>query len=317
MRADRLLSLMMLLQARGKMTAQALAEELEVSRRTILRDVDALSFAGIPIYTDGGHGGGITLDENYRVKLNGLNEAEVHALVLSSNASLLADVGLGDAADNSLLKLFTALPSLHEQAARDIQNRIYIDPIWWWHSRQKLDFLGELQRAVYDDRLIQIIYEKHDGAVIDRIVAPYGLVSKASVWYLIASHEGQFRSYRVSRLDNITVIDKQFTRDTNFDLAEHWQASIQGFMTDLKQYTFTLRVQNTKRNIVKWYALGTYEIVETSDEGWFIAHFETESMELAVMFVFGLGVDVEVIEPQDLADTVLQRSRLIAEHKER
>src|SRR3982751_115398 len=111
MRADRLLSLVMLLQTRGKMTTQNLAEEMAVSRRTILRDIDALSVAGIPVYTDGGHGGGVALDENYRVTLTGLKESEIRSLFISNNNQLLKDVGLGDAAESSLLKLSAALPS--------------------------------------------------------------------------------------------------------------------------------------------------------------------------------------------------------------
>src|SRR5512136_2552474 len=127
MRADRLLALMLLLQTRGKMTAQALAEELGVSRRTILRDVDALSFAGIPVYSEGGHGGGITLDEHYRTTLTGLNRLEVQSLFVASNDRALRDVGLGDAAERLLLKLLAALPQTHHSTADHIRQRLMID----------------------------------------------------------------------------------------------------------------------------------------------------------------------------------------------
>ncbi len=313
MRADRLLSLMLLLEARGKMTAQDLAEELEVSRRTILRDIDALSFAGIPIYAEGGHGGGIALDENYRVKLNGLKETEVQALILSNNAALLADIGLEQAAERSLLKLLTALPSLHEQTARHIQNRIYIDPIWWWRGDYRPTPLKELQQAVYEDRLIEIVYQKHNGDVIQRVVEPYGMIAKAGVWYLVAAHGDGYRSYRVSRIKRVSILEDYFSRDPTFDLATYWQASVAEFITHRSLFTFTLKVANNMMNFVKWYTPGSYELIETASEDWFTARFEVESLEVAVMFVFGLGVNARILEPRELQETVLQRSRLISQ----
>ncbi|MCB0117028.1 MAG: HTH domain-containing protein, partial [Caldilineaceae bacterium] len=133
MRADRLLAIVMLLQRRGKMTAAELADELEVSRRTILRDVEALSISGVPLYAEGGHGGGIALDEDYQTTLTGLSKAEVRALFVTGNRALLAEVGLGDAAIQMQRKLSAALPAQHQPVADHIQQRIYIDPLWWWH----------------------------------------------------------------------------------------------------------------------------------------------------------------------------------------
>ncbi|MBZ0297076.1 MAG: YafY family transcriptional regulator [Anaerolineae bacterium] len=307
MRADRLLKLMMLLQAQGKMTAQALAKELEVSRRTILRDVDALSFAGVPVYTDGGHGGGISLDKHYRVKLNGLKESEVQALMVSMNTSLLRDIGLGEAAETSLLKLFSELPSLHEQAAKEIMSRIYIDPAWWWHGHQNLTYLSDLQRATLENRVIDMAYLKHDGGEIERTVNPYGLVSKAGVWYLVAERDGEYRSYRVSRIKYLLVRDESFERDSAFDLAAYWKSSVDEFLQDLTQYTCTLRIPDEKTNFVKWYTPGSYEVIQTSDQGWFVARFELESVEIATMLVVGLGPQTEVLDPPELRENVLRQ----------
>ena len=131
MRADRLLTLVLLLQTRGRQTAQTLAAELGVSRRTILRDVEALSLAGIPVYAEGGHGGGIALDERYRTTLTGLGESEIRSLFIASNTSLLADVGLAEAAERSLLKLTASLPERYQPSVEHIRQRIYIDPVWW------------------------------------------------------------------------------------------------------------------------------------------------------------------------------------------
>jgi predicted DNA-binding transcriptional regulator YafY len=130
----------MLLQARGKMTAARLARELEVSRRTILRDIDALSFAGVPVYAEGGHGGGISLDENYRTSLTGLKEAELRTLFISSNKQMFQEIGLGEAAESALRKLSAALPAGQQTAVRQVQQRFYIDPIWWWHDSEPLPF---------------------------------------------------------------------------------------------------------------------------------------------------------------------------------
>lgn len=304
MRADRLLKLMLLLQNRGKMRAVELAEELEVSTRTILRDIDALSFSGVPIYAEGGHGGGIALDENYRVRLNGLKEAEVQALIVSSNASLLADIGLEDAAEQSLLKLLTALPSLYEQSARQFQNRIYIDSVGWWHSEQSLTHLSEVQEAVYNNRIIEIDYQRHDGTYLTRKVEAYGLVAKASVWYLIGSHDAQFRSYRISRIGRVTVFDESFVPNRDFKLETYWKASTGNFLENIPVFTFTLAIHPDAKDIAKWYSPGFSEQRGYTDEGWHIRQFHVDSLELAAMFVVGLGHQVKIIEPDELKNRV-------------
>ena len=308
MRADRLLKLMLLLQNKGKMRAVDLAEELEVSTRTILRDIDALSFSGIPVYAEGGHGGGIALDENYRVRLNGLKETEVQALIVSSNAALLADIGMEDAAEQSLLKLLTALPSLYEQSAKQFQNRIYIDPVGWWHSEQTLTSLNTVQDAVYSNQVIEIDYQRHDGTYLTRVVQPYGLVAKASVWYLIASHDdNQFRSYRISRISRVTVFDENFARDRDFNLEAYWKVSTGNFLANIPLYSFRLAIHPDATNIAKWYSPGFSEQAGQTDDGWHIRQFHVDSLELAAMFVVGLGHQVKIIEPDDLKNRVAEK----------
>jgi predicted DNA-binding transcriptional regulator YafY len=301
MRADRLLSIIMLLQARGKMTASTLAEELEVSRRTILRDVDALSLAGIPVYTDGGHGGGIALDEHYRVTLTGLKESEVRALFVSSSAELLKDIGLGEAAESTLLKLFAALPALHQPSVDHIRQRILIDPVWWWHDLQPLPFWPELQQAVYEDRCIRVLYENYSGEVMERVLEPYSLVAKASLWYLIARREGELRTYRVSRLHHVELLDARFQRLPDFDLATYWQDHVQDFLATLTGFSFTLRIDSQG-------------VAPAGADGWVTVRFGVESLEQACIFVLSMGPHAIVIDPPELRDQVVGIARILLDH---
>lgn len=312
MRADRLLAMIMLLQARGKMTAHVLAAELGVSRRTILRDVDALSFAGIPIYTEGGHGGGIALDENYRVTLTGLKEAEARTLFLASNERLLKDIGLGEAAESTLLKLFAALPAPHQPSVDFIRQRIHIDPVWWWHDLQPLPFWPELQQAVNEDRCIQVVYENYNGQVAEYVLEPYSLVAKASLWYLIARREGDLRTYRVSRLQRVTLLDTHFRRPDDFDLPTYWQDHVQDFLASLTGFAFTLRIDSRRMASAKWYTPGRTEIVEPpGSDGWLTVRFWVESIDIAEMFVISMGAQVTVVEPAELRAKVLDTAREI------
>ncbi len=315
MRADRLLSIVMLLQTRGKMTAEHLADELEVSRRTILRDVDALSTAGIPVYADGGHGGGIALDENYRVTLTGLNEAEVRALFISGNTKLLKDVGLGDAAESTLLKLFAALPAPHQPSVDQIRQRILIDPLWWWHETQPLPFWEDLQRAVYEDCCIRVHYENYSGEVAERILEPYSLVAKASMWYLIAKRNGELRTYRVARFHDVTVLDTHFQRPADFDLAAYWQEHAKDFVTQASEYVFVLRVHTSRIGFARYFAPGRWEILDgTENDEWVTVRLQTESQEFAKMVVFGLGTQARILEPDNLRKALVSDAQEIVNH---
>jgi predicted DNA-binding transcriptional regulator YafY len=314
MRADRLLALVMLLQTRGKMTTQALAEEMGVSRRTILRDIDALSVSGIPVYADGGHGGGVALDENYRVTLTGLKESEIRSLFISNNNQLLQDVGLGEAAESSLLKLSAALPTAHQPSVDFIRQRIHIDPLWWWHDSQPLPFWDDLQKAVYEDSCIRVVYENYDGTISERILEPYSLVAKSSLWYLIAKRDGKFRTYRVSRIHHVSLLNEPFLRDSDFDLASHWQAHLQEFTEALAEYSFKLRMHERRLIFVKWLIPGRVRVIEPADKtGWLTIQVQTESVELAKMLVFGLGKDAIVLEPVELCEAVIETARALIE----
>lgn len=306
MRADRLFSILMLLQTRRKMTAKELAEVLNVSRRTILRDIDALSTSGIPVYAQGGHGGGICLDEHYQVTLSGLKEAEVRALFVSGYASLLKDVGLEDQVENTLLQLFAALPLRHQAAAEHVRQRLHIDPVWWWQSSDPLPFWADLQKAVFEDTCVRVDYEHRDGEQVERVLQPYSLVVKAGAWYLVAYREGEFRAYRVSRFHEVTLLETRFERQRDFDLPSYWADYLQQSKMALSKYTFTLRVSASGMAFVKAYLPISSEVIELSNTGdAFTVQISLPALESAKMLIFGLGSQAEIVEPKTLRDAVL------------
>jgi predicted DNA-binding transcriptional regulator YafY len=312
MRADRLLSIMLLLQTRGKLTAAALAERLEVSRRTILRDIDALSAAGVPIYADGGHGGGIALDEGYRTTLAGLQEREARALVIGANGPLLREIGLGEAADSTILKLLAGLPAAHRPSVEHIRQRILIDPAWWWRDEQAQVWWDQLQAAVYEDRCIEAVYERHDGTVAERTLEPYSLVAKSSVWYLIAGRDGELRTYRVARFRQIRLLHRHFERRADFDLATHWRDQLERFGTLQPEYGFTLAISAERLGFVQQIVPGrSRQLGPPDDRGWVLVRIQLDSRDLALMLVFGLGADAEVVEPAELQAAVLSRARAV------
>jgi predicted DNA-binding transcriptional regulator YafY len=318
MRADRLLTMMLLLQTHGKMTAQTLATKLEVSRRTILRDIDALSAAGVPIYADGGHGGGIVLDEHYRTALVGLRESEIRTLFIGNNAQLLREIGLGEAAESTLFKLRAVVPSIHQSAVEHLRQRILIDAAWWWSDNQALPNWELLQQAVHEDRCIEAVYERHDGTIIERILHPYSLVAKSSIWYLVAEHNQTLHTYRVIRLRHIKLCDTYFQRRNDFDLPTYWQEQLTHFSEITSGYRFTLQMHPEQLNFVKGIAPGRYQHIEASDpNGWMTLQFEFESIHLAKMLVFGLGDQARVVEPPELHAAVQQTARALLQARKR
>lgn len=269
MRADRLLTILLLLQTRGRLTTATLAVETGVSRRTILRDVDALALAGVPIYSEGGHGGGISLDEAYRTTLTGLHAAEVQLLFLTNNSNALRDVGLDEAGERLRLKLLAALPTAHRVTVHHIRQRLMIDPAWWWQDTQVPPFWDDLQQAVYEDRLITASYEHYDGTIVERTLEPYSLVCKSSLWYLVAQREGELRTYRVARFHRIALLDVPFNRRLTYDLPTHWHDHLQDFIESFTEYECVLRVHPERVAFVKWLSPGRWQMLNQGDtQGW-------------------------------------------------
>lgn len=301
MRAERLLSLMLLLQANGQMTANQLSKALVVSERTIYRDIEALSFAGIPIYTQDGRGGGVALEENYRVSLTGLNKNEIQALFVSGASALLDDLGLGHASETTLLKLLANLPALHQAEAERVRQRIYIDPDDWFSIRQPSSFLPLIQEAVLSDAVLHIRYQRVNGETFEREIQAYGMVAKSNIWYLIGVHEGHTRTYRVSRLVAVQSTNQLFIRDPKFNLINYWQANTQSFVESIPQYHVHLAVKSSSRTRLSNHPLFSgSDFMPMDDPNWLEFKTLFDSQEQAVEVLIGLALDVRVLAPDEL-----------------
>jgi len=319
MRADRLLSILLLLQAHGLMSTRALAERLEVSERTVHRDMEALSIAGVPVYAEKGRNGGWALLDSYRTDLTGLTESELRSLVIATVPGVLADLGLGDAADRAFIKLLAGLPEARRRAAESARGYLYIDPSGWRRPDEAAPFLGALELALRTGRQINMTYERaYDQSVVDRIANPLGLVVKGSVWYLAATVDGKARTYRASRIRAVTILDAPAERPNDFDLATFWRESSAEFRAALPVHRIVVRVAPEAIGRVR---LGwRFATVETEDEpddqGWVRCTIRADSEEIALECALTLAGQAEVIEPPELRDRVLAYVRTLLGHLE-
>ena len=223
MRADRLLLLLSLLQARGPLTTERLADELEVSRRTVLRDLYALRVAGFPIRTTRGPAGGCSLDEEFRNRLLHLSHAEISALFMMNVPAPLADLGVARHLQDALLKLSASLPAAKSAIEERVRQRVHLDSAPWSESPEPTQHLEVVHQAVLEDRWVRATLERAFGIQSERRMAPHGLVAKATTWYLVwAGEDGHIRVDRVSRILQADLEEATFARRPGFDLAEFW-----------------------------------------------------------------------------------------------
>jgi predicted DNA-binding transcriptional regulator YafY len=310
MRADRLLSIMLLLQVHRRMTAGDLAQRLEVSPRTIHRDMEALGIAGIPVTAERGTGGGWRLLEEFRTNLTGLNEAEVQALFLTKPTRLLADLGLHKASEAAFIKLLAALPAMSRRGAEDVRQRIHIDLTGWRRSEEAVPCLPTLQEAVWQERKAVLTYQREDG-IVERVVDPLGLVAKGSVWYLVAAVEGAPRTYRVSRMRAVTLTDEPAARPPSFDLAAFWEQSSAEFTAQLPRHPVLLRAAPDILPRLRY--SGRFARIERMDppdaDGWVPVHIIFEDEHEAVSYALGFGPRIEVVEPASVRAQVIQAAQ--------
>ncbi|MCP2342322.1 helix-turn-helix transcriptional regulator [Actinomadura rupiterrae] len=305
MRASRLISLVLLLQSRGEMTAAQLAGELEVSERTVYRDIEALSAAGVPVYADRGPGGGYRLVGGYRTRLTGLTREEAEALFLAGLRGPAGDMGLADAVATAELKVRAALPSVLQDAPLRAGQRFHLDAPGWFGDATPPAPLRDLARAVWTDERVEIRYRR-GGEEVVRTVEPYGLVLKNGGWYLVAGIGRGHRTYRVDRITAVRPLDEHFARDEAFDLAGFWRDSTAAFLRGMLHDEVTVRLSPAGLRSLKFHlGLEAADRAEqaaqrTGADGWVTAVLPVESLEVAFSQLLALGPEVEVLEPAEL-----------------
>ena len=307
MKSDRLVSLLLLLQSEQRRTARDLAARLEVSERTIYRDVDALSASGVPVYTERGSEGGIALAHGYRRALMHFAEDEVRALFISGSA-ILADLGLGPNMDRALDKLRGGFSDVQRKAAEKARGRIHIDQRRWYQNEPPVERLALVRRAVWDDRCLEIVYEDRAKARTTRAVEPYGLVSKAGVWYLVARTRDGYRSFRVDRIADVRELEERFERDPAFDLDAHWKQSAASMRSEFAGFAIVIRAQADAVDSIASFWPSTW--IERGDERARRA-VEFPNEGAAVSHLLTWSESVELVEPLTLRSAVLERARAI------
>ncbi|MER5217268.1 WYL domain-containing protein [Streptomyces sp. NPDC002838] len=307
MRAARLIKMVLLLQSRPSMTAAELARELEVSERTVTRDAQALSEAGVPVYADRGRAGGYRLIGGYRTRLTGLARGEAEALFLSGVPGALREMGLEDAASAARLKVSAALlPSLRD-ASRTAAQRFHLDAPNWFKEAKTPELLPAVADSVWDDRRIVTRYRSKE-AEVERELEPYGLVLKAGVWYLCArvAGRGSYRVYRIDRFMAVEAGEERFARDEEFDLPNFWEERAEQFARSILRAEVVVRLSaDGVRGLP--YALdpqSAREALEAAgapdEDGWVTVTLPVESEEVAHTQLAALGPEVEVLAPEGL-----------------
>lgn len=306
MRASRLLSILLLLQTRGRMTADALAAEFEVSVRTIYRDIDQLSAAGAPVYADRGRSGGFQLMDGYRTRLTGLTDAEAETLFLGGLSGPAAQMGFSGAVTTMQLKLLAALPPERQAAAGRLAGRFHLDPVGWHQTPDEAERLPAIAQAVWNSRRIVVRYESWKGEV-GRTLEPLGLILKGGLWYLAAlaagPGRGRPRTYRVSNILSLEALDETFERPADFDLAGWWAETSKRFETEI--FTGEARLRLTAEGLKRLAALGAEQAriaaaAAPGADGWVEVVVPIESVEHAATDFLRLGGEAEVLAPPDL-----------------
>ncbi len=336
MRASRLLSVLLLLQSRGRMTAPEIARELEVSVRTVYRDIESLATAGVPVYADRGPAGAYQLVDGYRTRLTGLTADEAESLFLSGMpAPAAAELGLGSVMAAAQLKLKAALPPELRARAGRVQERFHLDAPGWFRDIERPEHLAAVAEAVWNQRLVEVRYERWGRTVVTRTVAPYGLVMKTGVWYLAAlptrgrpeaendeTSEDRpaaetMRTYRVSRIRALATLDDRFERESEFDLAAYWESWSEQYRARLYQAEAVVRLSPLAQDLIAYYmgpvvARAARESAGPPDEnGWVRVVIPVESHTHVRHELFRFGPDVEVLEPPELRAYLTEQAQLV------
>jgi len=296
MRADRVLGLLFLLQARGRLTAGELAARLEVSRRTVYRDVDALSSAGVPVRAGPGPNGGIELMAGWRTDLTGLTAPEVEALFTSA---------AGPAFESAMGKLAAALPGEGGRRAGRIRERLLVDSVGWGRrTPQASPHLRIVQDAVFGDRRLRLRYRRAEARLVERDVDPLGLIVKAGVWYLLAEVGGERRLFRLSRIEQAEALDEPARRPKRFDLAKAWRQQSAEWDSGRSGYQVVVKAA-TDEDLALLLRVSGDRVVGRPRRR--VVRLAFPALEPAAAFVSSFGARVEVIEPHEVRAALARR----------
>ncbi|WP_128437001.1 helix-turn-helix transcriptional regulator [Streptomyces cyaneus] len=316
MRADRLLSLLLCLQSRGRMTARQLADELEVSVRTVYRDLEALAAAGVPVVASGGPGGGCRLMDGWRSPLLGISAEEATALLAVSAGGPLERLGLGDALSQARLKLVASLPAAGRADTQAAAARFHIDTQAWFRPPELVPHLAELVDAVRGDGRLRLTHRRPDGRTTKKTVDPLGLVAKAGVWYLVARSRDGIRAHRAARITGVERLTGTFARPGDFDLAEFWSRWTTEFEASLDQLPVAVRLTTYALAALPAILGDTRSAANATpdpEDGWHRLTLHFDSPLAARRRLLGFGPELEVLEPADVRADLAETARRIAD----
>ncbi|WP_339237258.1 YafY family protein [Oceanobacillus sp. FSL W7-1281] len=317
MRGDRFISILLLLQSYGRMTAKELSKKLEVSERTIYRDMEVLSGSGIPVFADRGKNGGWSLVDGYQTDLTGLKESEIRALFVPAAPQLLDDLGLTRTSEDARNKVIASLPAAYRESAKDVWSRIHIDTSSWRGTKEKIASFEVLKNAIWKNNKLNILYQRADGQTNHYIVQPLGLVAKGSSWYVIAAKEnGDIRNYRASRIQSAVPSKETFERPVDFDIAAYWKNSKQAFIKALPTYEVWVK---TSREVLPRLSFSTYfvriiETASTDEKGWTHVKLAFDTKEEAKRFLLGFADQMTITEPESLHAEILRMAEAAVAH---
>ncbi len=316
MRASRLVSLLLLLQTRGRMTAQALAAELEVSVRTVYRDVESLSASGVPIYADRGPAGGYQLLDGYRTRLTGLTGDEAGTLFLAGVPGPAAELGLGSVLAAAELKLRAALPGELADRADRVRDRFHLDAPGWFRGDEPAPHLATVAGAVWNERRLSVRYRRWKAPrEVSRLLAPLGVVLKAGRWYLVAGHDDRVTAYRVANILDAVVLDAPAPRPPGFDLAGFWTEWTERYERSVYTQTATVRMT---AEALRWMAyvfppemsrVARDRAGEPGADGWLETTVPIESVRHGHTELLKLGAEAEVLDPPELRARFAETAR--------
>jgi predicted DNA-binding transcriptional regulator YafY len=316
MQAGRLLSILLMLQTRGRMSAAELARHFEVSVRTIHRDIDQLSAADIPVYGGRGRSGGFQLMDGFRTKLTGLTQSEAETLLLAGLPGPVEELGLGAQFAAAHLKLLASLPP--GMRAERVAARFHLDSAAWFRTTEKAEHLQVIARAVWQEQYLRLHYRR-SGEVSVRDVGPLGLVLKSGVWYLVALRDRHTRTYRASNVVAAELLDQPFERPADFDLASYWMAAASDFETGVLRDTATVRLSPRGRELLSVLGARAVDTANATagppdEAGWIRCDIPIESIEFGVGDILRLGEEVEVLAPVALRQAMLTTLQRIARY---